>query len=132
MDGDEKIMSGILFAFISLLVVFAVRPFRVLPGFSDGERTGEIYKFSYKGMINKSYEGEMYLGGFTHTDRGIVMDKFYFSIPKDKEDESKEIIEGIRECARERMLCTIEYSQSLARNPWTEDSPYIVTGVKRK
>lgn len=32
-------------------------------GYSDGTRTGTITKFSRKGLIWKSYEGEMNLGG---------------------------------------------------------------------
>jgi hypothetical protein len=53
--------------------------------FSDGERTGDIYKFSKKGLIYKSWEGEMYLGGVHSTDGDkptLEMDKFYFSIPE--------------------------------------------------
>ena len=32
-------------------------------GYSEGTRTGTITKFSYKGLIFKSHEGEMNLGG---------------------------------------------------------------------
>lgn len=105
----------------------------LLPNYSDGERTGEIYKFSKKGVINKSWEGEMYLGGVSKdSEGGLVLDKFYFSIPVKEEQEKTELIEKIKECAQKRILCTVQYKQWLKSPLIYVDSSYIVTGVKAK
>lgn len=58
--------------------------------YSEGQRTGDVYKFSKKGLIYKSWEGEMYLGGY-HSSGGdsptLVTDKFWFSIPEGQEKD---------------------------------------------
>ena len=97
-------------------------------GYSDGERTGEIYKFSKKGLIWKSWEGEMYLGGVSDEGKGLVLDKFHFSIPESQEAEKLEVIEAVKLCAKERRLCTITYKQWF-KAPITQSSKYTVEAV---
>lgn len=45
--------------------------------YSDGERTGVITKFSHKGMLIKTWEGELNMGGF---DQGGVATIWAFSV----------------------------------------------------
>ena len=99
-------------------------------GYSEGERTGELYKFSKKGLIWKSWEGAMYLGGVSKSSEGgLVLDKFYFSIPKFQESEKTELIEKLRTCASERKICTIVYKQWF-KEPIYQSSEYTVEDVK--
>lgn len=104
------------------------------PNYSDGERTGEMYKFARKGLIWKSWEGSMYLGG-VHSSGGknptLQLDTFEFSIASRNEDERKEIIEKITKCARERAVCTIQYRQWL-KSPIYINSSYEVIGVEMR
>lgn len=100
-------------------------------GYSEGERTVDVYKFSFKGLIWKSWEGEGYIGG-VHSTGGdsprLEMDRFYFSIESDDFAEKREIIETLKLCAQERKICTIQYKQWFKR-PIYVGSSYEVIGV---
>jgi hypothetical protein len=53
--------------------------------FSDGQRAGTISKFSHKGLICKSWEGEMVMGGMRNQDdrngfNSSVPNVFQFSV----------------------------------------------------
>lgn len=133
----DKILFGIIGLLVSIVgvmivaVMFAIfYPFGIMENYSDGQRTGDVYKFSKRGIIAKSWEGGMYLGGF-HSSGGksptIETDKFYFSIPGDEASET--LVAQLNECAEKRSGCTIYYKQWLL-NPWYIDSRYVVTGVK--
>ncbi len=100
--------------------------------YSDGKRTGDIYKLSQKGLIYKSWEGEMYLGGIRQTGGKaptLELDRFYFSIPGGQAKEKQELIDKINKCSEERILCTIKYKQWLKR-PIYISSDYVVVGVE--
>jgi len=47
--------------------------------YADGERAGYVQKFSKKGWICKTWEGEMAMV----TMPGTVSEKFYFTVPDD-------------------------------------------------
>lgn len=100
-------------------------------GYSDGQRTGDIYKFSKKGIFIKSWEGEMYLGGVSSTggkNPTLEMDKFSFSIPAN--DANADLIADIQDCASVRKTCTIYYKEWL-KAPVGIDTSYVATDVMR-
>lgn len=100
----------------------------LMSNYSDGQRTGDVYKFSKKGMFSKSWEGEMYLGGFSSDSNGqLQVEKFYFSLPGDT--QNTEAVEKLQTCAKERKNCTVHYDQWL-KSPWYIDSSYIVKSVE--
>lgn len=115
-----------------ILAIIGILYWIIVPGhgqnYSDGQRTGDIYKFSKKGLFIKSWEGEMYLGGY-HSTGGkqptIETDKFYFSVYG---DTASDVIQKLNECSQNRTPCTVEYKQWFI-GPCRVDSPYIVTSV---
>ena len=46
-----------------------------MPGYSSGVRTGKLVKFSNKGMICKTWEGELMIGQSNHSFDFTVKDK---------------------------------------------------------
>jgi hypothetical protein len=118
----------IIIGLIFLGTIFTILPIPIAKNFSDGERTGDIYKFSKKGLFFKSYEGEMYMGGATATKEGIQLEKFYFSIPEKDFENKKEIINKLKECTKREHTCTVVYSQWL-KHPATIGSSYEVQDV---
>jgi hypothetical protein len=46
-----------------LLIIAACLPLAGCFDYSDGDRVGTIVKFSYKGVICKTWEGELLIGG---------------------------------------------------------------------
>ena len=83
-------------------------------------------------MIWKSWEGEMYLGGY-HSTGGktptIETDRFAFSIPESQEKDKQNVIDKLNECSEKRLSCTIQYQQWFI-NPIEVSTDYIVKDVK--
>ena len=51
--------------------------------YSEGNRSGLLQKFSYKGTIFKTYEGELILSSVkSNQDVSLASEKFYFSVPE--------------------------------------------------
>ena len=129
-DFLTVVIIAVVFAVLFCLV-FIVPFTGINPNYSDGRRTGDIYKFSNKGMFWKSWEGEMYLGGMVSNQNGAFqMEKFFFSIAGKDEGAKKDLIEKINKCVEHRTTkCTIKYKQWFF-SPMRIDSSYEVTGVE--
>lgn len=92
--------------------------------YSDGQRIGTITKFSNKGFICKTWEGEMNLGGFRKGDKGqAVANTWEFS------DPSGSFAAEINRMAESGEPCVIHYRQVLVRSIWSADSDYYVTAI---
>ncbi len=91
--------------------------------YSEGNRTGLLQKFSYKGTIFKTYEGELILSSIrSQTDVTIASEKFYFSV-RDKSTAGKlENLQG--------HFVTVHYKMKNGVLPWQGDSPYLVDSVR--
>lgn len=125
MPGILNIIVVISFLFFLYLLIFPGWFY----GYSEGERTGDVFKFSKKGLIWKSWEGELYLGGLTSNKvGGLEIEKFYFSIPSKQENEKRVLIDKLKECSQKRLNCTINYKQWFKR-PVIQESKYNVTNV---
>jgi hypothetical protein len=64
---------------VVIAVVVAWTAFTLTWSYSEGERAGYVQKFSKKGWICKTWEGEMAMV----TMPGTVAEKFYFTVRKD-------------------------------------------------
>jgi hypothetical protein len=75
----------LIFGGILLLSIFMVVYFRYYYVYSDGTRVGILYKFSRKGTVFKTYEGEMMLPGLrSKMNSPLSTNTFNFSVT-DKE-----------------------------------------------
>ena len=91
--------------------------------YSEGNRTGLLQKFSYKGTLFKTYEGELVMSSIKSTsDVSIASEKFLFSV-NDKELAKKMM-------ALEGQRVVIHYLQKNGVIPWRGDTPYIVDSVR--
>lgn len=97
----------------------------LFPNYSDGERTGIVYKISKKGMIFKSFEGEMNLGGMADASGIAVPNKFEFSVY----DES--VVKKLELASQSGKRVTVRYSQYWMK-PIRIDSEYVILEVKDK
>ena len=97
-----------------------------MPNYSDGERSGTVYKLSHKGMIWKSYEGEMNLGGMAADANGsMVPNQFAFSVT------DPEVVDQINLAATSGNRVTIHYHQYLVK-PMKLETQYVVDKVTTK
>lgn len=86
---------------------------------SNGDRKGVLIKFSHKGNIFKTDEGEMWLG----CRQTVNAEKYFFSVTNDS-------IAGILKNLQDECL-QIEYKEYRSTLPWRGESKYIVFGVKK-
>lgn len=98
-----------LFAIIYAFIYFVT--------FSDGIRTGELIKISHKGVIVKTWEGEI--------SQGISGAQiFSFSVL----DKDQEVIKKLQEYQGEYVK--LEYVERYATFFWLGDSKYFITSVE--
>lgn len=84
--------------------------------FSDGIRTGELIKFSHKGYIFKTWEGEL--------SQGLSgSQKFAFSVM----DNQPEVIEQLK--TNQGKFVKVEYVERYGTFSWWGDTNYYITKV---
>ena len=91
--------------------------------YSDGNRTGLLQKFSHKGNMFKTYEGELVLSGISGNNMSpISSEKFFFSV--DKEAVAKQLMNY------EGQKVVLHYQQMNGRLFWRGDTEYMVDSVR--
>lgn len=83
--------------------------------YSDGYREGILQKFSRRGNVFKTYEGELVLLGFGQRSNGLLNSNyFYFSV------DEKVIADSLQQCfGKSVRLHYVQYRRSL---PWRGDN----------
>jgi len=110
-----------LFLVCSCFFIYA----RYFYTYSDGYRAGLLQKFSHKGNLIKTYEGEMILSSVIgNSNVAIASEKFYFSVTDKKLADQLDTIQG--------QMVIVHYLQKNGSLFWHGESPYLVDGVKRK
>ncbi len=106
---------------IGIILLSAVGYFAFLYNatYSEGVRSGELIKFSNKGMVFKTYEGEL--------SQGISGAQiFSFSVL----DSNEKVIADLK--ALEGHYVKLTYVERYKTFPWWGDSNYFITEVKEE
>ena len=91
--------------------------------FSDGYRAGMLQKFSHKGTIFKTYEGEMILSSIqSNKNVALASEKFIFSVTEKALALQLDTLQGKN--------VVVHYSQKNNTLPWRGESQYIVNSAK--
>ena len=114
----------LLYLFIIVLLVLIVYGYwRYFFTYSEGNRTGLLQKFSHKGTLFKTYEGELVMSSIRSTsDVSIASEKFLFSV------HDEDLAQNMMELEGQRV--TVHYQQKNGAIPWRGDTPYIVDSVR--
>lgn len=115
-------LVGVLFIFVLVGLAFAGCGMGCMPNYSDGQRVGDVVKFSRKGVIFKSYEGDLVLNAFNLKNRDQnVGNLFSFSVtdPAVAAEMEKNIGRRVK----------IHYHQYLFA-PWTQSTEYTVSKIE--
>lgn len=91
--------------------------------YSEGERTGVITKFSNRGLVWKTWEGEMNLGGVRANTEGFQSNVWEFSVT------DPELVTQIQELQKKGGSYTLQYRQVISSKPWVSATPYIVSKI---
>lgn len=119
-------------AIISVSVVFvlltALLLFLLFFNFSKGERAGTISKFSHKGLVIKTWEGQLLIGGLSgNQGSDLTTNTWDFSVYPGDQETREAIFNAMNEGYRVRMV----YEQKLFVLRWRGDTEYFVTHVER-
>lgn len=111
---------------ITLIVILVLGVFifwKYFYTYSEGYRAGLLQKFTRKGNIFKTYEGELILSSVTSTTNvALASEKFFFSVLDDSLANVLDTLQG--------KFVTIHYKQKNGRVVWRGDTPYFVDQVK--
>jgi len=90
--------------------------------YSEGNRSGLLQKFSYKGTIFKTYEGELIMSSVkSNQDVSLASEKFHFSVPEKELAEKLMRLEGT--------MVVIHYKEKNGTLPWRGETVYLVDSV---
>jgi len=117
----KKIGIWSLLIVIVLIVVFGYFKFGFT--YSKGDRAGLLQKFSEKGIVFKTYEGEMILSSIqSNANVAIASEKFLFSVEDADIARQMEQIQG--------KYVVVHYREKNGALPWIGESNYIVDSVR--
>ena len=121
--GIKKVIKWLLI----LIIIFGVSLiyWKYFFTYSEGYRAGLLQKFSNKGAIFKTYEGEIILSSVSsNRDVAIASEKFLFTVTNKSLVRQFDTLQG--------QSVIVHYRQKNASLFWRGDSPYLVDSVKVK
>jgi uncharacterized protein YxeA len=121
-------MKKILFRVIAVIVALVVVTFFILnaANFSSGYRAGVPIKVSHKGILFKTWEGQLNIGGLTNSGQGAIPTTWAFSIESDKEQVREDIEDAIKRGKRVKL----NYEEKYIKFFWKGDTKYFVNDVE--
>ena len=109
---------------LTIIIIGAFMYWKYFYTYSDGYRAGLLQKFSHKGTIIKTYEGEMILSSVTSNANVVLAsEKFNFSVTSKNLAQQLDTIQG--------QMVIVHYKEKNGVLFWHGDSQYLVDSVKR-
>ena len=122
-DTKEKLVAISLISGVIILIIINFTGFG--GGYSEGERTGTLTKFSKKGLIFKTWEGQMNLGGMVpDSENHMIPNIFRFSVTDDK------VAKNILESMRAGKKVSLKYTQWIISPKPIMGTDYDVISIK--
>ena len=116
----RRFLGWIVAIIVTFLAIYIL--LNIAYTYSDGNRAGKLIKFSHRGYLFKTYEGEMNLGGINTTNGGVLINNMWlFSVSDRSVADSLSKLEG--------KDITVHYKEKLSTLPWRGDTKYIVDKV---
>jgi hypothetical protein len=119
----KKVFQWLLFLIVVIGCVFIY--WKYFYTYSEGYRAGLLQKFSSKGVIFKTYEGEIILSSVSSSrDVALASEKFLFTLTNKNLVRQFDTIQG--------EIVIVHYKQKNGNVFWRGDSQYLVDSVKIK
>jgi hypothetical protein len=110
---------------VLILLIAVIIYYKFIFTYSDGYRAGLLQKFTRKGNIFKTYEGELILSSVTsNANVALVSEKFYFSVTDDSLASKLDTLQG--------QFIIIHYKQKNGKLFWRGETQYFVDSAKEK
>lgn len=114
---------AIYFFLIIVLVLGSFIYWKYSFTYSEGYRAGLLQKFSLKGNVFKTYEGEMILSSVqSNTNVAIASEKFFFSVTDKNVALQLEKVQG--------ESIVVHYREKNGTLPWKGENKYFVDSVR--
>lgn len=124
MNGFLRLLKKI--GIIILLLAIAAFIFLNVANYSSGFRAGVPTKISNKGVIIKTYEGTMNIGGLTNSVEGTIPTTWDFTVKKSADSVITKINRAIVESKRVKLM----YHEKYVHFFWLGDTKYFVYDVE--
>lgn len=126
--GRKPLALRRIITIIVLVLLFALAFFvwwHYYYTYSDGYRYGLLQKFSHRGNVFKTYEGEMILSSVrSNSNVPIASEKFFFSVTDKSIAQQLDNLQG--------HMVNVHYKQKNSSAFWRGDTEYIVDSVKQE
>lgn len=120
-----KVVRKIVIYTIVALVLFCLGYFAFANyTYSEGSRSGLLLKFSKKGYIFKTWEGELNLGGITQGQGTMLNNMWNFSV----NNSEAETIDDLQKYEGKRIR--LAYKEKMRHFPWQGETNYFVYKVE--
>jgi hypothetical protein len=117
----KKILRWVII--VIAIIVISMIYVKYFYTYSEGYRAGLLQKFSHKGAIFKTYEGEIILSSVSsNRDVALASEKFLFSVTNKSLIRQFDTLQG--------QPVIVHYRQKNAPVFWRGDSPYLVDSIK--
>jgi hypothetical protein len=122
----KKVITIVVIAVV--VIGFAIFSFYYWGVYDEGVRAGMVLRISKKGMIFKTYEGQLNLQTFgALKGASPVMEAFDFSV----EPGNEKVIEDLQAAALSGERVNLHYIKRYKAFPWRGDTKYFITSVER-
>lgn len=113
--------------FIILLLVIGAAAFIAMGSYSTGYRAGNVMKLSKKGVVFKTWEGELNVGGFSDGggDGDMATTVWSFSVSDDA------VVKEIENAVDKGSKVKLQYVEKYFQLDFCGDTKYFVTGVEQ-
>lgn len=124
--NDMKIVKLV----ISLIVLAALlgAGYYLFGNYSDGYRAGTVFKMSRKGLIFKTFEGELNLGMGIHDGSNSVAVSNVWSFSVDSKDTA--CLAGIDSAMASGKRAKLHYREKFLAVPWRGDTKFMVYKIE--
>jgi hypothetical protein len=123
--AKKIVISIIIIAVVAGASIFSFYYWGV---YDEGVRAGVVLRISKKGVVFKTYEGQLNLETFgALKGANPIMESFDFSVEKDND----QAIKNLEAAALSGERVNLHYIKRYKTFPWRGDTKYFVTTVER-
>ncbi|RMG54431.1 MAG: hypothetical protein D6722_29020 [Bacteroidetes bacterium] len=118
----------LIVSIVVVLVGLVTGSVALFGSYSSGSRVGKIVKFSRKGVIFKTYEGNLNVGGFAKDEDGDISPSVWaFSVGRGED----EIVEAIDQAMDQGYSVKLHYKEMFFQFDWRGDTKYFIQKVEK-
>ena len=105
---------------VIILLAVGAGVFTTMATYSASARVGQLYKFGEKGMLFKTYEGELSV-----STKGAIGEKWAFSV----NGNDKELIKELNDAMGKEVK--LDYNEKYVQMSWAGDTKYFITKMQK-